>query len=56
MNARCTYPIAADLLCMSEHTGRRRLQYLRETKGYKKRERVTIYEFCEFYRIKYNCV
>lgn len=51
-NEKCTSWVAADIMCCSEHTGRRRLRDLRLKKGLRPKEYVSVGEFCEYYRIE----
>lgn len=48
---RCTYLIAADLLCVGEHTARRRLTQLRKALDLKPHSKVVVGEFCRFYNL-----
>ena len=50
-NEKCTSWIAAELMHMSEHTGRRRMRDLRVAKGYKPKHFVSVGEFCEYYNL-----
>lgn len=51
-NEKCTIQLAADLICMSEETAKRRLKRLRLAKGYAKYHPITVSEFAEFYHIQ----
>lgn len=49
LNDKCTSWVAADLINMSEHTGRRWLRKLRLAKKYKPQEPVSVGEFLAFF-------
>lgn len=51
MNERCTAYIVSDIMCVSWHTGRRRMTELRKAKGLPPKSFVSVGEFMRFFRL-----